>query len=87
MVFSFVLPDFVVIVQSVSLRIGFLGFGPKLFDRVLIRIFWADQAVDECEQCQSVMEELENIDDDCDRHGIAFVKTQVGLIWDPRGLA
>lgn len=23
------------------------------------------------------MEELENIDDDCDRHGIAFVKTQV----------
>lgn len=33
--------------------------------------------MDECEQCQSVMEELENIDDDCDRHGIAFVKTQV----------
>lgn len=24
-----------------------------------------------------ILEELENIDDDCDRHGITFVKTQV----------
>jgi len=25
----------------------------------------------------AILEELENIDDDCDRHGITFVKTQV----------
>ncbi|XP_066601595.1 uncharacterized protein hlk isoform X2 [Prorops nasuta] len=31
---------------------------------------------DECEQCMGILEELENIDDDCDRHGITFVKTQ-----------
>ncbi|XP_033225362.1 uncharacterized protein LOC117178180 isoform X2 [Belonocnema kinseyi] len=31
---------------------------------------------DECEQCAEILEELENIDDDCDRHGITFVKTQ-----------
>ncbi|XP_044743397.1 uncharacterized protein LOC123305679 isoform X2 [Chrysoperla carnea] len=31
---------------------------------------------DECEQCASILEELENIDDDCDRHKITFVKTQ-----------
>ncbi|XP_043272030.1 uncharacterized protein [Venturia canescens] len=31
---------------------------------------------DECEQCAGILEELENIDDDCDRHGITFVKTQ-----------
>lgn len=36
----------------------------------------SDTKVDECEQCVSIMEELENIDDDCDRHGISFVKTQ-----------
>ncbi|XP_065090646.1 uncharacterized protein hlk isoform X3 [Ochlerotatus camptorhynchus] len=30
---------------------------------------------DNCEQCSSVLESLENIDDDCDRHGIMFVKT------------
>ncbi|XP_052860914.1 uncharacterized protein LOC128267978 isoform X1 [Anopheles cruzii] len=30
---------------------------------------------DECEQCSGVLESLENIDDDCDRHGILFVKT------------
>ncbi|XP_052740631.1 uncharacterized protein LOC112055044 isoform X5 [Bicyclus anynana] len=29
-----------------------------------------------CEQCAGILEELENIDDDCDRHGIKFVKTQ-----------
>ncbi|XP_021927612.1 uncharacterized protein LOC110833625 isoform X7 [Zootermopsis nevadensis] len=33
-------------------------------------------SVDECDQCQAILEELENIDDDCDRHGIVFVKTQ-----------
>ncbi|XP_055690225.1 uncharacterized protein LOC129793827 isoform X4 [Lutzomyia longipalpis] len=31
---------------------------------------------DECEQCAGILEELENIDDDCDRHGIVFVKTK-----------
>ncbi|XP_018568278.1 uncharacterized protein LOC108908653 isoform X4 [Anoplophora glabripennis] len=31
---------------------------------------------DECEQCNQILEELENIDDDCERHGIKFVKTQ-----------
>ncbi|KAJ9596072.1 hypothetical protein L9F63_012740, partial [Diploptera punctata] len=31
---------------------------------------------DDCDTCQTILEELENIDDDCDRHGITFVKTQ-----------
>ncbi|XP_012276468.1 uncharacterized protein LOC105697598 isoform X2 [Orussus abietinus] len=31
---------------------------------------------DECSQCAGILEELENIDDDCDRHGITFIKTQ-----------
>ncbi|XP_055708461.1 uncharacterized protein LOC129804839 isoform X7 [Phlebotomus papatasi] len=31
---------------------------------------------DECENCAGILEELENIDDDCDRHGIVFVKTK-----------
>lgn len=31
---------------------------------------------DDCEQCSKILEELENIDDDCDRHGITFVKTK-----------
>ncbi|XP_061710950.1 uncharacterized protein LOC133520506 isoform X10 [Cydia pomonella] len=30
----------------------------------------------DCEQCAGILEELENIDDDCDRHKIKFVKTQ-----------
>ncbi|XP_030752656.1 uncharacterized protein LOC115879799 isoform X6 [Sitophilus oryzae] len=30
---------------------------------------------DECDQCSNILEELENIDDDCERHGIKFVKT------------
>nr|XP_037282150.1 uncharacterized protein LOC119175058 isoform X4 [Rhipicephalus microplus] len=29
----------------------------------------------ECEECKTILEELENIDDDTDRHGIQFVKT------------
>ncbi|XP_045765517.1 uncharacterized protein LOC123867504 isoform X7 [Maniola jurtina] len=33
-----------------------------------------DDSLD-CEQCAGILEELENIDDDCDRHGIKFVKT------------
>ncbi|XP_011061896.1 PREDICTED: uncharacterized protein LOC105150473 isoform X3 [Acromyrmex echinatior] len=35
-----------------------------------------DQNPDDCAQCVGILEELENIDDDCDRHGITFVKTQ-----------
>lgn len=31
---------------------------------------------EDCEQCMGILEELENIDDDCDRHGITFIKTQ-----------
>ncbi|XP_071051434.1 uncharacterized protein [Onthophagus taurus] len=31
---------------------------------------------DDCEQCGPILEELENIDDDCERHGITFVKTE-----------
>ncbi|XP_011163664.1 uncharacterized protein LOC105198599 isoform X2 [Solenopsis invicta] len=31
---------------------------------------------DDCAQCVAILEELENIDDDCDRHGITFIKTQ-----------
>nr|CAG4638530.1 EOG090X0856 [Cyclestheria hislopi] len=30
----------------------------------------------DCENCQSILDDLENIDDDTDRHGISFVKTQ-----------
>ncbi|XP_072391995.1 uncharacterized protein hlk isoform X1 [Diabrotica undecimpunctata] len=35
-----------------------------------------DDVSDDCEQCFKILEELENIDDDCERHGIKFVKTQ-----------
>ncbi|XP_055320493.1 uncharacterized protein LOC129577457 isoform X28 [Sitodiplosis mosellana] len=35
-----------------------------------------DEDTDDCEQCTKTLEELENIDDDCDRHGITFVKTK-----------
>ena len=31
----------------------------------------------DCNNCVSILEELENIDDDTDRHGIHFLKTQV----------
>ncbi|XP_011311794.1 uncharacterized protein hlk isoform X3 [Fopius arisanus] len=41
---------------------------------------------DECEQCAGILEELENIDDDCDRHGITFVKTQDFKIADDYGV-
>ncbi|XP_073978532.1 hulk isoform X2 [Rhodnius prolixus] len=34
-----------------------------------------EDKIDECTQCKDILEELENIDDDCDRHGITFVKT------------
>ncbi|XP_063244025.1 uncharacterized protein LOC134543121 isoform X2 [Bacillus rossius redtenbacheri] len=35
-----------------------------------------EDRADECDQCKEILEELENIDDDCDRHSIKFVKTQ-----------
>ncbi|XP_049542265.1 uncharacterized protein LOC125955256 isoform X2 [Anopheles darlingi] len=35
----------------------------------------SSEDTDDCEQCSGVLESLENIDDDCDRHGIMFVKT------------
>lgn len=42
----------------------------------LILTFRGKPDADECEQCTKILEELENIDDDCDRHGITFVKTR-----------
>ncbi|XP_077298088.1 hulk isoform X2 [Arctopsyche grandis] len=41
---------------------------------------------DECDQCNGILEELENIDDDCDRHGIKFVKTQDFTIAESYGV-
>ncbi|KAL4706802.1 hypothetical protein ACJJTC_018183 [Scirpophaga incertulas] len=40
----------------------------------------------DCEQCTGILEELENIDDDCDRHGIKFVKTQDYAIAESYGV-
>lgn len=31
---------------------------------------------DGCSSCETILQELENIDDDTDRHGIHFVKTK-----------
>ncbi|XP_061506386.1 uncharacterized protein LOC1277063 isoform X2 [Anopheles gambiae] len=42
---------------------------------------------DECEQCSGVLESLENIDDDCDRHGIMFVKTDDLSIAEQYGIS
>lgn len=41
---------------------------------------------DDCEQCSGVLEELENIDDDCNRHQIKFVKTQDFTIAEQYGI-
>ncbi|XP_015789930.1 uncharacterized protein LOC107366806 [Tetranychus urticae] len=40
---------------------------------------------DDCEQCQAVLDDLENIDTDTDKHGIAFVKTKDMDIADEYG--
>lgn len=40
-------------------------------------LLFIPDSLEDCDQCQAILEELENIDDDCDRHGIVFVKTQV----------
>ncbi|XP_055620755.1 uncharacterized protein LOC129765014 isoform X9 [Toxorhynchites rutilus septentrionalis] len=42
---------------------------------------------DNCEQCSGVLESLENIDDDCDRHGIMFVKTDDYTIAEHYGIS
>ncbi|XP_065366812.1 uncharacterized protein hlk isoform X7 [Calliphora vicina] len=41
---------------------------------------------DGCETCTKVLEELENIDDDCDKHGIKFVKTKDFSVADGYGV-
>uniref|UniRef100_A0A336L648 CSON004835 protein n=1 Tax=Culicoides sonorensis TaxID=179676 RepID=A0A336L648_CULSO len=41
---------------------------------------------DDCEQCAGILEKLENIDDDCDRHKITFVKTQDFLVAEQYGV-
>uniref|UniRef100_A0A0A1XJL5 Probable protein disulfide-isomerase A4 n=1 Tax=Zeugodacus cucurbitae TaxID=28588 RepID=A0A0A1XJL5_ZEUCU len=45
-----------------------------------------DDDADGCEQCTKVLEELENIDDDCDKHGITFVKTRDFSVADGYGV-
>lgn len=44
----------------------------KHFDDQII--IFADN--DDCENCKEILEELETIDDDTDKHGIQFVKSQ-----------
>lgn len=44
------------------------------------------QDIDGCEVCTKVLEELENIDDDCDKHGIKFVKTKDFSVADGYGV-
>lgn len=34
-----------------------------------------DEEKVDCEECRKILEELENIDDDTERHGIKFVKS------------
>ncbi|XP_055921442.1 uncharacterized protein LOC129952700 isoform X1 [Eupeodes corollae] len=45
-----------------------------------------EEDTDGCEQCTKVLEELENIDDDCDKHGITFVKTKDFSVADGYGV-
>ncbi|XP_046997403.1 uncharacterized protein LOC124612943 isoform X2 [Schistocerca americana] len=47
----------------------------------------SDDSVDECDQCKIILEELENIDDDCDRHGITFIKTQDATVAEEYGVS
>ncbi|XP_055620748.1 uncharacterized protein LOC129765014 isoform X3 [Toxorhynchites rutilus septentrionalis] len=47
----------------------------------------ATEDSDNCEQCSGVLESLENIDDDCDRHGIMFVKTDDYTIAEHYGIS
>ncbi|XP_050073327.1 uncharacterized protein LOC126561307 isoform X7 [Anopheles maculipalpis] len=62
--------------------------GPKLLSLIedsnaLAVYFYTD----DCEQCSGVLESLENIDDDCDRHGIMFVKTDDLSIAEQYGIS
>jgi hypothetical protein len=41
----------------------------------LISLSATFSANDECETCEEILHELESIDDDTDKHGIQFVKT------------
>lgn len=52
----------------------------KYFNTILV-------SSDECDQCTGILEELENIDDDCDRHGIKFVKTQDFTVAESYGIS
>ncbi|KAF5299208.1 hypothetical protein FQA39_LY02381 [Lamprigera yunnana] len=38
-----------------------------------VAVYFYDEA---CAQCGEILEELEHIDDDCEKHGIMFIKTQ-----------
>ncbi|XP_053677745.1 uncharacterized protein LOC128727826 isoform X1 [Anopheles nili] len=62
--------------------------GPKLLSLIedsnaLAVYFYTD----DCDQCSGVLESLENIDDDCDRHGIMFVKTDDLSIAEQYGIS
>ena len=47
-----------------------------IFSSFIVIIVYVDSQEQECDDCMRILEELENIDDDTDRHGIHFVKTQ-----------
>lgn len=48
---------------------------------------FTDKSNADCDQCGGILDELENIDDDCDRHGITFVKTQDYTIAELYGIS
>lgn len=43
--------------------------------RCMIKQLWFLIDDDKCESCPEILEELETIDDDTDKHGIQFVKS------------
>lgn len=43
--------------------------------RCMIKQLWFPIDDDKCESCPEILEELETIDDDTDKHGIQFVKS------------
>uniref|UniRef100_A0A182NJ40 Thioredoxin domain-containing protein n=1 Tax=Anopheles dirus TaxID=7168 RepID=A0A182NJ40_9DIPT len=58
-----------------------------VFPEPIQRLFLTVHDADDCEQCSGVLESLENIDDDCDRHGIMFVKTDDLSIAEQYGIS
>lgn len=46
-----------------------------MFSRCMIKQLWFSIDDDKCESCPEILEELETIDDDTDKHGIQFVKS------------